>query len=267
MTPVAICTDSSSLLSASAAASLGVEMLPVAVTLDGEPFDERTSSLDWFYERLRAGATATTSQPSPADLADAYGRAAARGAQAVVSIHLDSRISGTVSSAELAALSAALPVQVVDTRTVSFGVGLCVRAAALAVATGGAPGDAARAASRLGGVLRNAFVTRGGPGGRVPATSSWTLLSYANGAASRISQPSSLSEGVEEIASHVVPGDTPISAAVGHASRELEAAADELAHRLLAAEGVLTVERYRVGASVGAHTGPDSFGAFWWPTP
>jgi fatty acid-binding protein DegV len=262
---IAICTDSSSLLSASAAASLGVELVSVAVALDGEPFDERMSSLDWFYERLRAGAAATTSQPSPGDFADAYHRAAARGAQSVVSIHLDARVSGTVSAAELAALTAVLPVRVVDTRTVSFGVGLCVRAAALAVATGAAAGDAARAASRLGGVLRNAFVARGGPGGRVPTAAGWTLLTYANGAASRISQPSSLADGIDEIVSHVVSSDTPISAAVGHASREMEAAADELAHRLLAAEGVATVERYRVGASVGAHTGPDSFGAFWWP--
>ncbi|MGH3110054.1 MAG: DegV family protein, partial [Gaiellaceae bacterium] len=102
MSRVAICTDSSSLIPASAAASLGVDVVPVAVTLDDEPFDELTSSLDWFYARLRAGATVTTSQPTPFDFATAYERAAARGSESVISIHLDARVSGTVSAAEVA---------------------------------------------------------------------------------------------------------------------------------------------------------------------
>jgi hypothetical protein len=52
---------------------------------------------------------------------------------------------------------------------------------------------------------------------------------------------------------------------VGHASATTERAADELAAALRALADVELVERYRVGAAVGAHTGPLSFGAFWWP--
>ena len=65
MSRIGVVTDSSALLPASVAAGLGVEVVPVPVTLGGEPFDELTSSVDWFYERLRAGAEATSSQPSP----------------------------------------------------------------------------------------------------------------------------------------------------------------------------------------------------------
>ena len=93
---VALCTDSSALLTAPEAAGLGVDVVPIAVALDGEPFDELTSSLDWFYERMRAGAMATTSQPSPASFSNVFQRAAERGVDKVVSIHLDARISGTV---------------------------------------------------------------------------------------------------------------------------------------------------------------------------
>ena len=57
----------------------------------------------------------------------------------------------------------------------------------------------------------------------------------------------------------------PLAIAVGHAGSALESEADRLAHALARAESVFEVERYRVGASVGAHTGPDSFGLFWWP--
>jgi fatty acid-binding protein DegV len=237
--------------------------VPIAVALDGEPFDELTSSLDWFYERLRAGAQATTSQPSPAEFATVFERAAERGAESIVSIHLDSRISGTVSAAEAAALSAELPVVIVDTRTVSFGVGLCVRAGAAALAAGGAAGDAARAASRYGAGIQNAFVVRSGPGGRVPHSEGWTLFRYQHGAATRTSVCASLTEAVAELVVLAVEDGPPLSAAIGHAGREIEPAADELARRLRNAHGVLDLERYRVGASVGAHTGADSFGLFW----
>jgi DegV family protein with EDD domain len=265
MNEIAICTDSSALLSVTAAASLGVEVVPIAVTLEGETFHELTSSLDWFYERLRAGLAATTSQPSPAEFTAAYERIAARGGRSVVSVHLDARVSGTVSSAELAARDAPIPVIVVDTRLVSWGVGRCVRAASEVVASGGSSGDAARAAARLGGKMRNAFVARGGPGGRIPAEASWMVLRYEDGAASRMWACASAAEAAERIAAHVVDRDDRIAAAVGHASVGVTAAADRLARRLDASELVTEVERYRVGASVGAHTGPDTFGAFWWP--
>ena len=233
------------------------------MALDGEPFDELTSSLDWFYERMRAGAQATTSQPTPSDFATAFRRSAERGADGIVSIHLDSRISGTVSAAETAAVSAELPVVVIDTRTVSFGVGLCVRAAAAALAAGGAAGDAARAASRCGAGIQNAFVVRSSPGGRVPPSEGWTLFRYQHGAATRISVCASLTEAVAELVVLAVEDGPPLSVAIGHAGREIEPAADELARRLRNTHGVPDLERYRVGASVGAHTGADSFGLFW----
>jgi fatty acid-binding protein DegV len=262
---VAICTDSSSLLADSAAASLGVDVVPIGIALDGEPFDERMSSLDWFYERVRTGAVATTSQATPADFAAAYERAAAREAKTVVSIHLDARVSGTIASAEAAARAAPLPVTVVDTKTVSFGVGLCVRAAAEAAASGGLSADVVLAASRFGASLQNAFVARGGPGGRVPPSTAWTLLRYDDGAARRVIDCYSHAECVERLASLVLLDDGPLGAAVGHAGRETELVAGELAGRLQREERVASVERYRVGASIGAHTGPDSFGLFWWP--
>jgi fatty acid-binding protein DegV len=264
---VTICTDSSALLSASSAASLGVEIVPIAVALDGEPIDELTSSLDWFYERMRAGAQATTSQPSIGDFATVYERAVERGAQSIVSIHLDARISGTVSSAESAASAVEVPVLVVDTRTVSYGVGLCVRAAAAEVSARGRAGDAGRAASRLGAMLQNAFVVRGGPGGRIAPDEGWTLFRYQHGAASRISVCASLTEAVPAIVGLTLEDEVPICVAIGHAGREIEPAADELARRLRASGHAVGIERYRVGASVGAHTGADSFGLFWWPAP
>jgi fatty acid-binding protein DegV len=53
--------------------------------------------------------------------------------------------------------------------------------------------------------------------------------------------------------------------AVGQAAPAMEAAAADLAHRLVDARHVRSVERDRVGSAVAAHTGPASFWLFWWP--
>lgn len=262
-----LCTDSSSLLSPAAAALLGVEIVPVHVALDGRRFDDSVESTDDFYRRLRGGAVATTSQPSPGDFATAYGRTVDRGAESVVSIHLDRRTSGTIASAEIAAGEAPLPVTVVDTRTVSFGVAVCVRAAAAMVAVGASAHEAADEAYRLGTLIENVFVARAGPGGRVRVATGWTVLRFADGAASVVTPCKSLAEAVRQMAAHAAGTGERISAAVGHAGPEMEGPADRLAHDLLRAENVVAVERYRVGASVGAHTGADSLGVFSWPNP
>jgi len=240
-------------------------VVPIAVALDGEHFDERAGAVEDFYARLRAGAVATTSQPSPADFTRAYTRAATEGAESILSIHLDARTSGTIASAENAARDAPIPVIVVDTRTVSFGVAVCVCAAREIAAAGGSPEESADAALELGSRIENVFVARAGPGGRVPAEAGWALLRFADGAASVIAACETIDEAVDAMTRCVLASGPQVPAAVGYAGREMEPAADALAHRILSTEGALAVERYRVGASVGAHTGAESLGVFWWP--
>jgi DegV family protein with EDD domain len=262
VTRAALCTDSSALFPVGVAESLGVVVVPVAVVLDGVASDDWP--IDDFYARLAEGAEVTTSQPSPGRFLDAYTRAAAAGATEVLSIHLDARASGTSRSAELAARDAPIPVTVVDTPTVSFGVGLCVRAAARALADG-APVPAAAAACRaLGATLANGFVARVTPGGRLPDAGGWALLEFADGAVRAESGCADEEAAVAAIARRIAASAGPVHAAVGHAAATTERAADELAAALRALPDVELVERYRVGAAVGAHTGPLSFGAFWW---
>ena len=119
-------------------------------------------------------------------------------------------------------------------------------------------------ARQLAVELDNVFVARAGPRGRIPATDEWTVLRFADGAATPVSSHTTIEDATEEMARRIAGSGAPSQVAVGHASREVEAAADRLAHDLLRA-GVAPVGRYRVEPSVGAHTGPDSFGAFWRP--
>jgi fatty acid-binding protein DegV len=262
LTRVALCTDSSSLLSPVAAAALDVSVVPVPVALDGRAFE---GSVDAFYERMRDGAAATTSQPSPGAFLAAYADLASHGATSIMSLHLDGRVSGVTASAEIAARDASIPVTVVDLPTVSYGVALCIRAAHGGLVDGAPETQAAAMAKQLAVELDNVFVARAGPRGRIPTIDEWTVLRFADGAATPVSSHTTIEDATEEMARRIAGSGVPSQVvAVGHASREVEAAADRLAHDLLRA-GVAPVGRYRVEPSVGAHTGPDSFGAFWRP--
>ena len=266
MTEVALCTDSSALFPAGVAERLGIIVVPIPITLDGAVFDEQDQTVDGFYERLSEGGPVTTSQPSPGAFLDAYAHAAADGAGEVLSIHLDTRVSGTARSAELAAGDAPLPVTVVDTRTVSYGVGLCVRTAAHAIAAGASAGEAAAAARSVAGTLRNVFVAHRGPAGRLPATRGWSLLEFTDGKAQPVGARDNIGEAIDGMLALVLAEDRLVRAAVGHAGASTEAAAAALALSLSSSAQVVDVERYRVGPAVGAHSGPLSFGAFWWPS-
>lgn len=262
MSAVHLCTDSSALLSEDEAARLGVTVVPVHVALDGEPFEGRASE---FYERIVAGAIATTAAPSPGDLLAAYRRAREQGAREVLSLHLDARLSGTVASAELAARESPVPVTVVDTGTTSFGVALCVRAAADAVARGRRAREAAARVRERGATLGNVFVTGHASGGRLGDVAAWTVLRLTDGRVEQGETRGSPVDAAAVMAARALAEARPVNVAVGHAAKAVERWADELAASLGDHPLVVDVERYRVGPAVGAHVGPHAFGAFWWP--
>lgn len=264
MSAVAIVTDTSALFPRGVVDELGVIQVLVGIALDGEAYDAE-SRIEEFYELLSRGAQATTSQPSPGDFLGAYASAAANGAEEVLSIHLDARISGTTASAELAAREAPVPVTVVDSGTVSFGVGLCVRAAAGAVAGGASASEAAAVARRLGPTLRNVFVARGGTGGRVGAEPGWAVLELTSGQTTVHARCETVDRAIGAMATCVSRTEVPVRVAVGHAAEAIRWAADALTIVLDALPHVVAVERYRIGAAVGVHTGTLGFGAFWWP--
>ena len=258
---IALCTDSSSLLTPAAAAELGVAVVDVPVTLGGRPFD---GSIDTFYERTRTGVVATTSQPSPGAFLEVFEQAAAAGSTGVLSLHLDRRVSGVALSAEIAVDDAPIPVLVASLPTLSYGVAVCVRAARAALGGNASAAEAAAEATRVADSLGNVFAVRSAPGGRVVSSApEWAVLRFDSAGAQPVSTHDTAEEASEAMA-RIIRFHAPALVAVGHAAREVEAEADRLAHDLLHAPGA-TVERYRVLPSVGAHTGPDTFGAFWGP--
>src|SRR5690606_11571306 len=148
MPRTAVVTDSTASLPAALAGSAAVTVVPLHVVVDDvdhlEGVDLSTADL---VAALRAGTRVTTSQPGPEVFARTYARLAAEGAREIVSVHLSGELSGTVTSAATAAQTAAVPVHVVDSRTVGMALGLGALAAAEVAAAGGSGAAAARAAA------------------------------------------------------------------------------------------------------------------------
>jgi DegV family protein with EDD domain len=138
--PVRIVTDSSADLTADETSALGVEVVPLTVRFGAEEYTDGVDlSVGEFYDKLAASSDLPeTSAPSPGAFEAAYRRQAGAGADAVVCITLSSGLSATIQSAQngAAALEGDLDVRVVDSRTITAGLGTLVRTASEAAARG-----------------------------------------------------------------------------------------------------------------------------------
>lgn len=130
---IAIVTDSTCDLPSELAAARGIEIVPQVILWGTESYKDGVElpSAE-FYARLgRESELPKTSQPSPAEFAEAYEQARANiGADAVVCITLSSKLSGTYNAAEAARAMVDFPVQVVDSHNVTMGLGFAALAAA-----------------------------------------------------------------------------------------------------------------------------------------
>mgnify|MGYP001005540921 CR=1 FL=1 len=127
----------------------GLTIVPVAVILEGTSYDEGTEiSVAEVADALRRKAAVSTSRPAPARFAEEYTALAEQGFDRIVSVHLSGDMSGTYDSARMAARDAAVPVTVVDSRTVGTALGFAARSAAQVVAAGGRPPATSRRSTR-----------------------------------------------------------------------------------------------------------------------
>ncbi|WP_117236854.1 DegV family protein [Thermus sediminis] len=124
---IALVTDSTADLPRPLRERLGVWVVPLYVNLGGRVYrDWEEITPKEIFAKVRSGeAFPTTSQPSPEDFAKAYGEAL-KEADHILSIHISSKLSGTVQSALLAAEGFPGKVAVFDSQAASLGVGMMV---------------------------------------------------------------------------------------------------------------------------------------------
>ncbi|PYE54773.1 DegV family protein [Deinococcus yavapaiensis] len=128
---ITIVTDSTSDLLESHLKQYDITSVPLYVLFGGSMLkDSLEINPGQIFRGVREGkAPPSTSQPSPAEFAEAY-RKALEKADHVLSIHLSSQLSGTMGSANLAAQEFGGKVTVVDSKSVSAGLGMQVLRAA-----------------------------------------------------------------------------------------------------------------------------------------
>ncbi len=128
---IAIVTDSTSDLDPGLREQHGIRSVPLYVLFDGKMHKDGIdiTPADLFKGLKEGKKTPSTSQPSPAEFAAVY-REALQGADQVLSVHISGQLSGTVGSARLAAQEFGDRVTVVDSRSVSMGLGMQVLRAA-----------------------------------------------------------------------------------------------------------------------------------------
>jgi DegV family protein with EDD domain len=138
---VHVVTDSSCDLPADIAESLGISIVPLAIRFGDDEFIDREelSTAEFWTRCVNSDTLPETAAPAPGQFEQTYRSAAATGATGIVVVSLSSALSATMQSAQLAARAIAddpdidLDVRVIDSRTISMGLGTialaCARAA------------------------------------------------------------------------------------------------------------------------------------------
>ncbi len=120
MEKIAIVTDNTCDASDAELAELGVECVHLRVIRsDGTHFpeDNTPDNIEAFYDYVvDCEELPSTSMPPLLDFAQLYTDLSLAGYTHVISLHISSRMSGTVHTARMAAESAPIPVEVIDTR-------------------------------------------------------------------------------------------------------------------------------------------------------
>lgn len=119
MSKIAIMTDTNSGIKPQFAKENGIFLIQMPFFVDSEEFFEYGSmEQDEFFARMAAGATVSTSQPSPADICEMWDKVLETN-DYVIYIPMSSNLSGTYSTAKMLSLDYDGKVLVVDNKRIS----------------------------------------------------------------------------------------------------------------------------------------------------
>jgi DegV family protein with EDD domain len=274
---VAIVTDSTSDLPPALAAARFVTIVPLTLHFDGRSLlDGVDITAAEFYRKLPSATThPTTSQPSPGRFADTY-KELLDDHDAVVSIHISAKLSGTFESARQAAdLTDPKRVHVIDSEVVSMSLGLVTLAAAALAAQNL---DAATIESRVlamkphlhtyFSVATLEFLRRGGRIGRASALLGSVLqvkpvLCIRDGLVTPLERVRTFDRALNRVVelTREVDRGKGVCIIVGHADAQSDA--ERVAGELELIAETLMIQP--LGPVVGAHAGPGVVGVGCYP--
>ena len=267
---IRIVTDSSCDIPADLQDDLGITVVPLTIRFGDEEFIDKVElTNDQFWGRLLSGeGLPETAAPSAGMFVETYERLAEEGATGILVLTLSSDLSATHQAAVIGAEKVTLDVKVLDSRSVSMGLGLQVIAAAEQAAGGATLAEIVDAAiGRVDKVEVVAaldtieFLKRGGRIGGASALVAGLLdikpiIVVRNGAIDGAGRVRTRSKAVEHIVTTCIEqGPSGRLSVFGGRTPRFSEIVDrisvETGHEGIAAE---------LGAVVGAHAGPGVLG-------
>ncbi len=266
---VQIITDSTCDIPDGSIGDLGIRVVPIYLRFGEKTYRDGVDiRKDEFYSMLTSSPIyPATSQPNPEDFASVYKEYCGT-ADGIVSIHISSKISGTYNSAMIAkrTLGSQCPIEVVDSKFNSAGLGLVVAAAAR-VAKSGADfaeviDEAKRATDQVGmfGMFETLkYLAHSGRVNKTIAKAAdvlnvMPLLTFNHGEIVRAGLVRSISKGIDRIY-QFVKNNSPISELIIVHSRAIEQA-NQMKKRLSEFIRENKINITELGAGLGVHGGP-----------
>ncbi len=266
---VKVITDSTSDIPKIVADELDIKIVPIYVRFGDKTYRDGVDiSSDELYDRLTSSDLhPATSQPNPEDFVAVFKEYCAN-TDGIVSIHISSKISGTYNSASLAKKSLAnrCPIEVVDSKFNSAGLGLVVRAAARKAKSGGtlteviAETNKAIAETRMFGMFKTMkYLARSGRVNKTIAAAShflsvMPLLTFHDGEITRAGFVRTVARGMDRIIDFVKNNLPVKELTIVHS--KVPAEATNLKQRLTEFVPAEKISIAEMGAGLGVHGGP-----------
>jgi DegV family protein with EDD domain len=266
---IKIVTDSGSDISPEVAKDLGITIVPVYIYFGDIAYKDGVDmGSDELYRRLVQGPIyPTTTQPMPTDFAMTY-KDLSKDADAIVSIHLSAKVSGTYNAA-LQGIEMAKPeceVYVIDSLSLSAALGLIVIAAARVAKAGGNLAEVleetkkAVSQTQFMGLLDTLqYLLKGGRITKARALVGTLLnvkpiLTTREGEIVQAGMARSYTKGIEKLFEFVKKYPNLQEVAIAHSTVPQEA--NTLKKRIATIIAEERIQMFRMGAGLGVHGGP-----------
>ncbi len=269
---IRIVTDSSCDLPAGLADRHAITVVPLRIRFGKEEYvDGRDLTPEAFWHKLASSRhLPETSAPSAGAFRETFARLFEQGCTGVVAVTLSGQLSGTYQSAVIAAEGMGLPIRVLDSRTVSMGLGLQVLEAARAAESGSglagvvsAAVDAADGSRLIAALDTLDFLKRGGRIGGAQALVGSILdikplIAVEDGVVTSAGRARTWSKAKAALAKHARDRAGEIrEIAVLHGDAE---DVDSFSEMIAAAIGRPVPIVAHLGPVVGTHSGPGTLG-------
>ena len=277
---VAVVTDSTSDLPADAAKALDITVVPANIHFGDKVYRDGVDlSTDDFYRKLQADPVLPkTSTPSPGDFKGVYQRLAGE-SDAIVSIHVASKLSATLEAAVMGSRDLNLPISIVDSQTASMACGLLAIVAAKAAQRGASLAEietllhSAIPRTITYGVFGTLeYLYKGGRIGRAQAFLGSLLklnpiLAISHGEIVPVARVRTRDKAIARLCEILRDSGTPEEMCVMRTTDPGEA--DELAGRLAPLFPLERMYRASIGPAMGTYVGPGAVGVsvIWKSTP